>query len=46
VAESEDFEEFAPRDFIAQADTVVAIGHYRAVTKASRRRFESDAAFA
>ena len=42
VAESEDFEQFEPREFIAQGDKVVAIGHYRAQTKATGRTFESD----
>ena len=42
VAESEEFQQFEPREFVAQGDTVVAIGHYRAVTKATGRGFESD----
>jgi ketosteroid isomerase-like protein len=42
VAETEDFEQFEPREFIAQGDTVVAVGHYRAVTKATGKRFDSD----
>ena len=42
VAETEDFEEFAPQRFIAQDDAVVALGHYRAVTRATGKRFESD----
>ena len=42
VSESEDFEQFEPREFLAQGDTVVALGHYRAVTKATGKRFESD----
>ena len=42
VAETEDFEQFEPREFVAQGDTVVAIGRYRAVTKATGKRFESD----
>jgi ketosteroid isomerase-like protein len=42
VAESEDFQQFEPREFVAQADKVVAIGHYRAVTKTTRKSFESD----
>jgi ketosteroid isomerase-like protein len=42
VAESEDFQQFEPREFVAQGDTVVAIGHYRAVTKATGKTFESD----
>jgi hypothetical protein len=42
VAESEDFQQFEPREFVAQGDRVVAIGHYRAVTKATGKTFESD----
>lgn len=42
VSETEDFEEFDPREFIAQGDTVVAVGHYRAVTKSTKKRFDSD----
>ena len=42
VAENEDFQQFEPREFIAQGDKVVAIGHYRAVTKPTSKTFESD----
>jgi ketosteroid isomerase-like protein len=42
VAESEDFEQFEPREFVAQGDKVVALGHYRAVVKATGRTFGSD----
>ena len=42
VAESEDFEVFEPREFTAQGDTVVAVGHYRAKVKKTGRSFESD----
>ena len=41
VAESEDFELFEPREFIAQGETVVAVGHYRAVTKSTGKTFDS-----
>ena len=41
VAETEDFEQFEPREFVAQGDMVVAIGHYRAKTKATGRTFDS-----
>ena len=41
VSEAEDFQLFEPREFVAQGDTVVAIGHYRAVTKATGRTFDS-----
>jgi ketosteroid isomerase-like protein len=42
VAATEDFQQFEPREFVAQGDKVVAIGHYRAVTKPTGRGFESD----
>ena len=42
VAETEDFQQFEPREFVAQGDTVVAIGHYRATVKATGRTFDSD----
>ena len=42
VAENEDFQQFEPREFVAQGDKVVAIGHYRAVTKSTSKTFESD----
>src|SRR5256885_16293053 len=42
VAESEDFEQFEPREFVAQGDAVVAIGHYRARVKSTGKRFDGD----
>lgn len=42
VAESEDFQQFEPREFIAQGDMVVALGRYRATAKATGRSFASD----
>jgi uncharacterized protein len=42
VGESEDFQQFEPREFVAQGETVVAIGHYRAVTRATGRLFDAD----
>jgi ketosteroid isomerase-like protein len=42
VAETEDFQQFEPREFVAQGDKVVAIGRYRAITKATGKTFESD----
>jgi hypothetical protein len=42
VADAEDFQQFEPREFVAQADKVVAIGHYRAVSKPAGKSFESD----
>jgi ketosteroid isomerase-like protein len=41
VAETEDFQLFEPREFIAQGNTVVALGHYRAVTKTTGKSFDS-----
>jgi ketosteroid isomerase-like protein len=41
VSETEDFEQFEPREFVAQGDTVVAIGHYRAKTRATGKIFDS-----
>jgi ketosteroid isomerase-like protein len=42
VATNEDFQQFEPREFVAQDDKVVAIGHYRAVTKPTGKILESD----
>jgi len=42
VAAAEDFQQFEPREFVAQGDKVVAIGHYRAVTKPTGKSFASD----
>jgi uncharacterized protein len=41
LAESTTFDQFEPREFVAQNDKVVALGHYRATTKRGGR-FESD----
>jgi hypothetical protein len=41
VGETEDFQQFEPREFIAQNDKVVALGHYRAVTRATGKTFDS-----
>ena len=42
VATTEDFTQFEPREFIAQGDTVVAIGHYRSTTKPAGKTFDAD----
>jgi ketosteroid isomerase-like protein len=42
VAEAQDFKVFEPREFVAQGDKVVAIGHYGVVTKRTHKSFESD----
>ena len=36
------FESFEPREFVAQGDKVVALGHYRAKAVPTGRPFESD----
>ena len=41
VSENEEFQLFEPREFVAQGDRVVAIGHYRGVTKSTGRTFDS-----
>jgi ketosteroid isomerase-like protein len=42
VAASEDFQQFEPREFVAQGEKVVAVGHYRAISKTTGKSFESD----
>ncbi len=42
VAEAYDFERFDPKEFVAQGDTVVAVGDYRAVTKPANRIVNSE----
>jgi uncharacterized protein len=42
VAKNQDFLEFEVRDFIAQGDKVVALGHYEWHVKPTGRRFEAD----
>lgn len=42
VSETEDFQQFEPREYIAQGDQVVALGHYRAVTRTTGKAFEAD----
>jgi ketosteroid isomerase-like protein len=41
VSETEDFQQFEPREYVAQGDKVVAIGHYRATARGTGRTFES-----
>ena len=41
VAETEEFEQFEPREFVAQGDQVVAIGYYRAKTRTTGKTFAS-----
>jgi ketosteroid isomerase-like protein len=42
IAEVQDFEVFEPREFVAQGDKVITLGHYTAKVKATGRRFDSD----
>ena len=41
VAQSMAFDQFEPREFVAQGDKVIALGHYRARAK-NGGQFESD----
>ena len=42
VAEATTFETFEPREFVAQGDRVVAIGHYRGKANPTGRTYASD----
>jgi hypothetical protein len=42
VGATVDFQKFEPREFIAEGDVVVALGHYQATIKTTRRSFASD----
>lgn len=42
LAETQEFSEFEPREFVAQGDRVVALGHYAWKAKETGRSFESD----
>ena len=42
LATTLDFQLFEPREFVAQGNTVVAVGHYRATTKTTGKAFDSD----
>jgi uncharacterized protein len=37
-----EFQQFEPREFIAQGDTVVVLGYERSLVKSTRRIFEQD----
>ena len=37
-----EFEQFEPREFVAQGDTVVVLGHERSLVKAMGRMFEQE----
>ncbi len=42
VAESIDFKQFEPREFVAERDKVVALGFYHGVARPTGRAFKSD----
>jgi ketosteroid isomerase-like protein len=42
VAESQDFLQFEPKEYIAQGDKVAAQGHYAARVKSTGREYECD----
>jgi len=42
LSEMQDAEQFDIREFVAQGDTVIALGHYRWRIKSSGQFFESD----
>ncbi len=42
LAEAAEPEQFEPREFIAQGDTVVALGYYRFRARATGRTWETD----
>jgi hypothetical protein len=42
VGTSVNFERFEPRQFVAQGDTVVALGYYDGTAKTTGKRFESE----
>jgi hypothetical protein len=42
LAESIDFQEFQPKQFVAQGDTVVVLGSYTATAKSTGRQFRSE----
>lgn len=42
LAESVDFKQFEPREFVAERDKVVALGFYHGVARPTGRAFKSD----
>jgi uncharacterized protein len=42
LAEVQTFEQFEPREFIAQGNKVVTLGHYKGMPKGTSKLFESD----
>jgi ketosteroid isomerase-like protein len=42
LSESEDIQQFEPRDFLAAGDKVAVVGHYRSVIRSTGRTSEMD----
>jgi uncharacterized protein len=42
LGETLEFEQFEPREFVAQGDTVVVLGHERSLVKPTGRMFEQE----
>ncbi len=42
IGETLEFEQFEPREFVAQGDTVVVVGYERSVVKQTGRSFEQE----
>ena len=42
IGETLEFEQFEPREYVAQGDTVVVLGHERSLVKPTGRRFEQE----
>ena len=42
LGETLEFEQFEPREFVAQGDTVVVLGHERSLVKPTGRGFEQE----
>jgi ketosteroid isomerase-like protein len=42
VGETLEFQQFEPREFVGQGDTVVVLGYERSLVKATGRRFEQE----
>ena len=46
IGETLEFEQFEPREYVAQGDTVVVLGHERSLVKPTGRGFEQEWAHA
>ena len=42
LGETLEFEQFEPREYVAQGDTVVVLGHERSLVKPTGRAFEQE----